>query len=111
MGIKYEVNGEVLDEIQAWRYGQYLITRDELRGPCTVAHVAYVSDSNPVTFAISYVGKWFDLPDAVQGARAHAQLYGKLPTDIGDAIRAADTATGTIVPAATVTAQELRERA
>lgn len=66
------VNGVVLHEVLAYRWKEYLISTDSRAtyvsgvGEWTVAHTDY--DNGRMT----YVDRWWNLADALQGARAHS---------------------------------------
>lgn len=79
-----EVNGMELEELNAYRMGDYLITamKGSPNGQHTVAHLQYVHNSWPVRFEMTYVGDWYGLPDAIQGAKFDVMKRRETETDV-----------------------------
>lgn len=62
-----EVNGEILDRGEFCRWEDYLMSR----GAGDAAwHVARVEVNSDMSNTLTLVGKWYELSDALQGARA-----------------------------------------
>lgn len=76
------VNGEKLPVGEYWSYNSYLITRiTSVDAYYRVAHMAFTPDCSAF---LTYVGEFWTLADALQGAKHHEQTATVVATQCQD---------------------------